>query len=112
MNQTAAFYCGLASGPNVDKSREFPELYVLGLICNQFLSAFEMFVSRLALKLFQSLLELYKRRACPYRHGILWDRYRFAFLLQQSFAQKPPYCGLNFSRLLSKSALSALEAKK
>ena len=32
-------------------------------------------------ELFSSLRELYKGRACPYRHGILWDRYLFAFLL-------------------------------
>ena len=50
-DQTAAFYCGLRSGPNGQGSSNprVSELYVLGPICNQFLSAFEMFVSRLAL---------------------------------------------------------------
>jgi hypothetical protein len=56
VNQTAAFYCGLASGPNGQGSSKprVSELYVLGPICNQFLSAFEMFVSRLALNSFKS----------------------------------------------------------
>jgi hypothetical protein len=46
VNQTAAFSCGLASGPNGQGSSKprVSELYVLGPICNQFLWAFEMFV--------------------------------------------------------------------
>ena len=56
VNQTDAFYCGLASGPNGQGSSKprVSELYVLGPICNQFLSAFEMLVSRLALNSFKS----------------------------------------------------------
>jgi hypothetical protein len=49
-------YCGLDSGPNGQGSSKLrdSELYVLGPISNQFLSAFEMFVSRLSLNSFNA----------------------------------------------------------